>query len=517
MNVAPHSSPALQPRPGSDDGRATALRGERPVTGVQPAWRRAGVMLAALAALSGCTLGPDYLRPEVDRPAQWHEPYVPGATTRVDAWWRLFGDDALDALVREALAGNLDLRLALARIEQYQARVQIANAAKYPLVDGATARQRLTMSQDKPVPLPSTIAPTNNQYDLSYAASWELDLWGRVRRSNEAALAELLARREEREAVVLTLVTDVVTGYLTLLQLDQQIDLLRREITNREAYWKAQQAKAEGGAIAWVQVETAKSVYEEKQAELPLKQHEVALLEHQLSFLSGRAPGPIRRGRAFEALAIPAIPAGLPSEILEQRPDIRRAEQDLVAANARIGVAKAAYFPTLSLTVGAGYASTHLSNLTELNANLWNFGLQATGNLFDAGRISALVTETEARRQELVEAYRRAIQAAFREVNDALAKHRLLGDRIEAQRRQIAAAREAQAMAQRRYDNGYSSYLEVLDAERRVLQSEISHTQARGNQLEALVAVLRSMGGGWTGQAEQLAGLPAAAAPTTTK
>ncbi|NUP85631.1 MAG: efflux transporter outer membrane subunit [Burkholderiaceae bacterium] len=471
--------------------------------------RSGGLVLLTLAALAGCAQGPDYRRPDVDAPTQWRETYAPGAVTRVDAWWRLFGDEALDALVRETLAGNADLRIALARIEQYEARVQVAKASRYPQVDGIAARQRLTMSQEKPVPLPSTIAPTNNQYEAGYVASWELDLWGRVRRSNEAALADLLARREEREAVVLTLVTEVVTGYLTLLQLDQQIALLQREIANREAAWKSQRAKAEGGAISWVQVETAKSVYEEKRSELPLKQHEVAVLEHQLSYLAGRAPAAIRRGRSFDALVVPGIPAGLPSEILEQRPDIRRAEQDLVAANARIGVARAAYFPTISLTGAAGYASTRLSNLTELTANFWSYGIQAAGNLFDGGRISAQVAETEARRKELVETYRRSIQAAFREVNDALAKHRLLGDRMQAQRLQLAAAREAEVLARRRYDNGYSSYLEVLDAEKRVLQSEITHTQSRANQLDALVAVFRAMGGGWTGRAEQLAGLPA--------
>lgn len=476
-------------------------------TDVGNAWRLGACAVALLA--SACTMGPNYQRPAVDVAPQWRSPYTPGEVSLSSAWWRSFQDPALDALVRSALDENKDLRIAVTRIEQFEARLQVAEAARYPQVDAAGSRQRITMSQQRPVPLPDKVAPTNNQYEAGYSASWEIDLWGRVKRSNEAALAELLAVKENREAVVLTLVSDVVTGYLGLLQLDQQLALMRERVANREAVWRLLENKAAGGAIAAAQVETARAVFEEAQAELPLKEYDIAQAEHQLSFLVGRNPGPIARGKRFEALVPPGIPAGLPSDLLQQRPDIRRAEQDLVAANARIGVAKAQYFPTLSLTGGAGYASTELRNFGQLTSNFWSYGPLIAGAIFDGGRIAGNVREAEARQRELVLAYQRAIQAAFREVNDALAKHRLLGERITIQQRQIAAATEAARLARKRFDGGYTSYQEVLDAEALTLQSQITNVLARGNQLDALIAVFRTMGGGWTAQAEAMAAAPA--------
>lgn len=469
---------------------------------------------AALAVLcSACTMGPNYQRPAVDVAPQWRSPYTPGEVTLSSAWWRSFNDPVLDELVRSALDENKDLRIAVSRIEQFDARLQVSQAAKYPQVDAAGSRQRITMSQQRPVPLPDQVAPTNNQYELGYTASWEIDLWGRVKRSNEAALAELLAVKENREAVVLTLVTDVATAYLNLLQLDQQLALMRERVANREQVWRLLEGKANGGAIAAVQVEVAHAVFEEARAELPLKEYEIAQGEHQLAVLLGRNPGPIPRGKPFDALKPPGIPAGLPSDILQQRPDIRRAEQDLVAANARIGVAKAQYFPTLSLTGGAGYASTQLTNFGQLTSNFWSYGPLVAGAIFDGGRIAGQVREAEAKQRELVLAYQRAIQAAFREVSDALAKHRLLGDRLKAQQAQMAAIREAAQMARKRYDGGYTSYQEVLDTEALVLQSQITNLNARGGQIDALIAVFRSMGGGWTAQAEALASsTPAAGA-----
>ncbi|WP_395699582.1 efflux transporter outer membrane subunit [Aquabacterium sp.] len=463
------------------------------------------LLLAALLGLSACTMGPNYQRPDVDVAPQWRSAYTPGTVTLSSAWWRSFGDPALDELVRSALDDNKDLRMAVARIEQYEARLQISQSARYPQVDANGSRQRITMSQQRPVPLPANVAPTNNQYELGYGASWEIDLWGRVKRSNEAALAELLAVKENREAVVLSLVSELVASYLNLLQLDRQLELMKARVANREAVWKLLEGKAAGGAIAALQVAQAKAVFEEARAELPLKEYEIALAENNLNFLAGRNPGPIARGRRFEQLQVTGIPAGLPSELLQQRPDIRRAEQDLIAANARIGVAKAAYFPTLSLTGGAGYASTELRNFGQLTSNFWNYGPQIAATLFDGGRIAGNVREAEARQRELVIAYQRAIQAAFREVDDALARHKLLGDRIGVQQLQIAATQEAARLARNRYEGGYSSYQEVLDAEALVLQSQISNVNAQGNQLDALIAVFRTMGGGWTSQAESLA------------
>jgi len=476
--------------------------------------RRLLLAASATAALlsSACTLGPNYQRPPVDMAPQWRSTYAPGEVTLSSAWWRSFGDPALDELVRTALDENKDLRIAVARIAQFDARLQISEAAKYPQVNADGSRQRITLSQQRPVPLPDKVAPTNNQYELGYSASWEIDLWGRVRRSNEAALAELLAVKENREAVVLTLVTDVVATYLSLLQLDQQLVLMRERVANRESLWRLLENKAAGGAIAAVLVSVAQAAYEEARAELPLKEYEIAQLENQLSVLVGSNPERIRRGQRFDALKLPGIPAGLPSDLLQQRPDIRRAEQDLIAANARIGVAKAQYFPTLSLTGGAGYASTELRNFGQLTSNFWSYGPLIAGAIFDGGRIAGGVREAEARQQELVFAYQRAIQAAFREVNDALAKHRLLGDRITVQMAQIAATREAARQARKRYDGGYTSYQEVLDTEALVLQSQIMQLSARGTQLDALIAVFRTMGGGWTAQAEALAAGPTPAA-----
>jgi multidrug efflux system outer membrane protein len=319
-----------------------------------------------------------------------------------------------------------------------------------------------------------------------------------VRRANAAALAELLSTDESRRALVLSLVSDVAASYVRLLSLDRELDIIQRSVVSRQDSLQLLQKKYEGGGVGELPVLKARAELEEAQAEVPNKQAEITLMEHALSGLLGRNPGPIQRGNAIDSLTLPGIPGGLPADLLAQRPDVRKAEQDLVAANARIGVAKSQYLPTIALTAQSGFASAELNKLTNLSSNFGSFGVNLLGPLFTSGRISGQVREAEAVQQEKATAYLLSVQTALREVEDALTTHRTTFQRSAIRERQLAALREHRDSARKRYEGGRSSYLDVLDAERSVYAGELQQNQTRRDQCIALIAVYKAMGGGWT-------------------
>ena len=337
------------------------------------------------------------------------------------------------------------------------------------------------------------------------SASWEIDLWGQLRRATEAARADLLGTEECRRGVVLTVVTAVAVAYTDLCDLDEQLAIARRTVSSRENSLSLFRLRFERGLISELELQQAESEYQAAVATVPLFEQLIAEQEDALDVLLGRNPGTIPRGRSLDELVVPDIPAGMPSQLLERRPDIRQAEQNLIASNARIGVAKAAYFPTITLTGIYGLESTELSTLFTGPAKTWTYAGSLAGPIFTAGATAGAVETARAQQQENLFRYRQVIQQAFREVEDGLIGQRKTREQLAAQFRQVEALRDYALLARLRYDNGYTSYLEVLDAERSLFAGELSYAQTKGNLFRALVSLYKSMGGGWVVEATKLA------------
>ena len=455
----------------------------------------AATLILLLSA--GCTLGPDYRRPEVDVPAAWRLDDRQARELADTAWWRQFDDPVLDGLIAEAVSGNKDLQLAAARIEQYAGRYGVARADLFPQA-GAGAeytRQKVTELGDN---RPATgYQVTTDTFAVNVNAGWELDLWGRIRRGSEAARADLLASEEGRRAVVLSLVAGVAGAYVNLRDLDRQLEITRDTAKTREESYLIFKERFAGGVISDLELSQNRSQYEEAVARIPALEQAVTQQENGLCVLLGRNAGPIARGRSIDELALPEIPAGMPSHLLERRPDLRQAEQALIAANARIGVAKAAYFPVISLTGAYGSASGDLGDLFKGPASVWQYSAPVSMPIFTAGRIAGQVQEAEAVRQQALIAYQQAIQGAFRDVNDALAAQSQTRRQLAAQKDQVDSLVQYSDIARLRYENGYSDYLELLDAERSLFTAQLSYTQTKGALHQSLISLYKAMGGGW--------------------
>jgi multidrug efflux system outer membrane protein len=461
-------------------------------------------MTLAVAAMAGCmTVGPDYHRPVVETPEQW-----PGAATgpAVSAtWWQAYGDPVLNRMVDEALQHNLDLRVAIARVEEARSALGITRADQYPTVTAGVAASRNRISQESVISVPPGVDPKYNDYRVTLNASYEIDFWGKYRRATEAARAELLASTLNREAVRLTLISDTAKGYFALRALDAQVAITRRTLSTRQASTALQRLRFEAGVASEFDLRQVEAETAQAQALLPSIEQRLAAQETALSVLLGRSPRaiaaqPMDRGSALEALtAPPSIPAGLPSEILERRPDLRQAEQVLVAANARIGQARAAYYPSISLTGFFGTESSVLSGLFEPQARMWQFAGAAAQTVFDAGRTKSQVGVAEARQQQALAQYQSAIQNAFRDTLDALVAQRKAREVMEAEQRRIEALNSAMRLAQLRYDNGVASFLELLIAERALLDAQLNQVDAQRAQLSATADLFKAMGGGWDG------------------
>jgi len=460
------------------------------------------VTLLALAA-SGCMVGPDYVRPPVDTPAAWRLSEQDARDLANTAWWEQFGDPVLNDLVATALRENKDLMIAAARVEQFAGNYGIVRSGLFPQVGaGYEVRRQRDISA---VVVGAGGDETYNSYNAVLNASWEIDIWGRIRRQTEAARAQLMASEEGRRAVILSLVGSVSGAYINLRDLDRQLDIARATAKSRGESYEIFKLRFAGGIISVLELSQNRSQYEEALASIPPLEKAIAQQENGLSVLLGRNPGPIPRGRDIDHLALPAIPAGLPSDLLERRPDIRRTEQDLIAANAQIGAAKAAYFPTISLTGLFGYASTSLSNLFDSQSKVWNYGAPITMPIFTAGAIAGQVQAAEAAQQQALFAYQKAIQEAFREVNDSLVSRDRTREQLKAQRRQVEALQQYAATARLRYDNGYTSYIEVLDAERSLFNVQLQYTQTQQVEFQSMINLYLAMGGGWVNEAEKVA------------
>jgi multidrug efflux system outer membrane protein len=408
-------------------------------------------------------------------------------------WWEVFQDKQLQDLIRTALEQNYDVRIAATRILQAQAQLGITRADQLPTISGGASAVNERFARQK---LFSQYETSANQVDLSLA--WELDFWGKYRRATESARASLLATRWAREAIVSTLVSDVATAYFQLRSLDLQLEISRRTLASRQDSLQLTQKLANGGATSMLDVRQAEQLVFTAAETIPDLERQIEQQENFLSTLLGNNPGPIARGMTLnEQPHAPEVPVGLPSSLLERRPDIREAEEQLIAANAQIGVAKAAYFPQISLTAAAGYQSTALTNLFTGPAGLWSFGGALVQPIFTGGRIRSNVKFTEARQQDALLTYRQTIQQAFRGVSDSLVEYHKDREFREYQQQLAFSAEDAAQLSEMRYRGGAASYLEVLTNETNYFDAQLRLAQSQLNELAGLVRIYRNLGGGW--------------------
>jgi multidrug efflux system outer membrane protein len=463
---------------------------------------RFGALYLVLLALTACTVGKDYVRPQVDSPEAWRVDYPAATETANMRWWELFGDPVLNALIDTALRENKDVRIAAARVEEFAARVDIFRAGFYPQLGygGEGTRNRASREDFGGIQQGDR---TYNNYAIAANLSWELDLWGRIRRSTEAARADLLAEEENRRAVILSLVSAVATSYVTLLQLDRQLVVAKETLETRDESLELFRLKFKGGVVSELEVAQVKTEYEQAAAAIPPLERRIELTENAISVLLGHNPRAIPRSKTIDDLLQPDVPAGIPAQLLERRPDIRAAEQDLIAADARIDVARAQYFPTISLTGLFGYASDGLSDLLQNSANTWSIGGTALGPIFSGGRIRAQVRASEAVQRQALVGYLQTIQAAFREVDDALINVQKSREQLLAEGRRVQALDDYARLARLRYDEGYASYIEVLDAQRFLFDAELQYVAVQSDVYASLISTYKAMGGGWVIEAQR--------------
>ncbi len=460
---------------------------------------RAPLALATLTlALAGCAaLGPDYQRPAATLPGAYSEAGRAEAPAPVERdWWKLFKDPVLDDLMAKALGANLDLQAAVARVEEAEAAAREAGAALTPSVDLDAGASR-SRSSTKAAVYNAAMPVYRTSHTLGLSTAFELDFWGRLRRTKEAARAQALASHHARDTVQLSLAGLVANGYLALRALDAELAVSRESLASRESTLKIVGSRVEAGLASPLDLRQAEGALAAVQAQIAALRQQRAVTEHQLALLTATPDLKIAAGDLRQLPLPPVPPAGLPSSLLESRPDLRQAEEELVANNARIGVAKAALYPTISLTGSLGAESKQLSDLFSGGARTWTLGLGLMQPLFDAGANEARVDQASARQRQSVAAYQKAVQTAFKEVNDALVGLRENGEAETAQEARVAAADQALKLAKDRYEAGYSGYLEVLDAQRTVNDARQAAITTRESRLAAAVDLFKALGGGW--------------------
>lgn len=461
---------------------------------------------AAMLALSltGCLVGPDYKRPETDPPAQFR--FGPGAALDQSSvadleWFQLFEDDALRELIRTALIENYDVQIAAARVLQAQAQVGIVRSQIFPTISGGASGQTTRLAQNATSGLPPGVNPVVTFGTLSLGMTWEIDVWGRIRRLTEAARAELLSSEDTRRAVVITVIADVATAYFQLRALDLQASVSRRTIEARERGLQLTRTQRDLGAATGLDVAQAEDLLYTARATLKDIERRIAQAEDLLSLLLGRNPGDIVRGRTLDETAqnLPSlVPAGLPSALLERRPDIRAAEENLAAANATIGAAKAQYFPQISLTGLLGVQSDTFKEFFKKSSFVYNLGSTAVVPIFTAGRISSQVDLAKGQTQEALVAYQKAVRIAMTEVSDSLIDYTKLREQRAEQELLVGARERSVRLSQLRYRGGLDSYLQVLDAETRLFDGQLQLADLKRDELTAVVRLYRALGGGWS-------------------
>ena len=466
--------------------------------------KRAFFLFIPAIVTVGCTVGPNYQRPKINVPATYRgaepqiaadqpQPQPAGESFGDQKWSEVFQDPQLQELIRTALKQNFDVQIAAARILEAQARLGITRADQLPAIGAGATSFNDRYARQKPLPEFET-----NATSVGASFAWELDFWGRYRRATEAARANLLATEWARRAVVSSLVSNVSAAYFQLRTCDLQLEIAERSLASRQESLSLTQTLAAGGVANELDVRQAEQLVAVAAENIPDLERRIQQLENFISTLLGNNPGPIARGLMLtEQPHLPEVPAGIPSRLLERRPDIRAAEAQLIAANAQIGVARAAYFPQITLTADSGMQSAALTSLFTGPAGFWSFGGRLAQPLFAGGRIKSGVRLAEARKQELVLSYQQTIQQAFRGVSDALVGYRKSHEFRQHQQELVLAAQGAARLSDIRYRGGAASYLEVLTNETNAFSAELSLADAQLSELLGLVEIYRTLGGGW--------------------
>ncbi len=419
------------------------------------------------------------------------------------AWWSGFGDPVLDGYIAEAVANNRDLRVAAARVEEFAARIGLTRSSAFPQIgyDGSGGR----VQSSREIGAGAAGGPRVSEFfEANLNVGWEIDLFGRIGRLTDAASADTVAAEEARRGLVLSVVSSVAASYVALLSLDEQLAVSRQKLGTRRETVELFELQLEKGVISRLELEQIRSEMERTAATIPALEREIALLENALSVLLGRPPGAIARGLGLDELGSPAIPSGLPSDLLLRRPDLREAEQRMIAANERVGAAVASFYPRIALTGAFGLASDELSDFFSASAATYSLAAGVAGPLFTAGFLENQLGVAEAVERQAVEGYRSAVLTALRESEDALVTVATARDEAEAQSRQVEALASYASLAKQRYDNGLVAYLSVLDAERDLFDAELQRARLRASALASSIGVYKAFGGGWVVLAEGL-------------
>ena len=467
---------------------------------------RGHALLIAVVALSaGCAVGPNYRRPVTQVPATFRAPTpLPPSQAASIAdlkWFEVFQDEKLQELIRTALEHNFDLREAVARVEEARANLGITRSNQFPTIAAGASVETNRVSRAGATPLPPSFLPSQNRTFGTVALqllSFEVDIWGRLRRATEAARANLLSTEETRKAVITTLVSDVATAYLTLRELDYELEISQRTLQTREESLELTRSRQTGGVATLLDLRQAEQLVDTAAETIPELERQIEQTENQIRLLLGENPGNVVRGRTLAEQKLPPdVPAGLPSALLERRPDIRAAEQSLIAANAEIGVARAAYFPQVSLSGFLGGQSNQLTSLINGPHSAWNLTPQITQPIFTAGRIRSNVQLVTAEREQALVQYERTIQTAFADVSNSLIAHQRVRESREKQEALVAALQDRLRLAYVRYRGGVDTQLNALDADRDLFQAELSLAQIRLNESLTVVQLYKALGGGW--------------------
>jgi multidrug efflux system outer membrane protein len=460
------------------------------------------------AAVAGCTVGPDYVRPTIEAPTAWRIDYPKAADVANTKWWEQFGDPVLNSLIETALRENRDIRIAAARVEQFEGALMSTRSQALPQLGYSADASRAQASRVGQPPVPNGVDRQFTLYQGSLGASWQVDLFGRVRRLSEAAQAQVYGSEQAQRGVVLTVVAGVATSYVTLRAFDRQLEIAQGTAANFGETVRIFKLRYKHGIVSQSEVTQIESQYQQALAAIPAIGQQIAAQENLISILLGRNPGPIARGKSIDLLAAPLIPADLPSALLQRRPDILQAEQNLVAANASIGAARALYYPSLSLTGALGTASTAFGNFLSGPASAWLLAAGLTGPIFTFGAIEGQVRTAEGQKDAAVNFYQQVIFGAFRETNDALVGSRNKLEESELQATRVLALREFARLSRLRFDNGIASYVEVLVADNELFAAELASVGTLADRYRQLINVYQAMGGGWVDVADSLTPKP---------
>lgn len=465
-------------------------------------------IIFSAAFLGGCSMAPDYQRPAAELPETWQAAPAQGQGVPAERWWTLFRDTTLDRLIEEALVNNQDLALATARLDEARALARIADADLVPAVSATAQRDRTQLSNRTATPLPANVPLERNNTRVQLNVAYELDLWGRLRDSSKAAQADLLATTAARETVRITLTAAVVQSYYSLIAFDAQVDATRRSLALRENDFRLQRIRADAGLINDFTLRQLEAEVAAAKSQLPVLERNRTAEELLLGVLLGRSPRALLKEsvirNAGDATPVaPVIPPDLPSALLLRRPDVVAAEQQLIAANARIGVARAALFPRIGLSGYLGSESAELAGLFSGSAGIWQLAFGLAQPIFQGGRLFGEIDAIEARQRQALAQYQKTLQTAFREAHDALVTQVRAREAFDAENARAIALTEALRLARIRYVNGLTSQLEVLDAERNLLSAELNRADALRAQRTAVANVVKALGGGWQGLDEQ--------------